>query len=245
MKSRHILIIGNNEEMNLPVDTVDAVVTSPPYKADFLWYNIYAMADQLRDVLRGPLWLNFGDMATRMNRAPSVAQSFEERGFTWLQTIIWVKSIFGKGQFTPRPGIRGFNSTHEYIYLMLPTSFRRQWQGLDRLAIGEPYTDKSNITRFKRNHDLRCPGTVWFMPYETVQSKHQKLHSHRFPLELPTRCLQASFLRKNAWVLDPYAGSGTTGLAAKNLNCNSIMYERDEDMIPIVQERIPDVEVIY
>ena len=39
-------------------------------------------------------------------------------------------------------------------------------------------------------------------------------------------------------VLDPFLGSGTTSLAAKNLNRNSIGYEINEDFLPIIKEKL-------
>ena len=62
---------------------------------------------------------------------------------------------------------------------------------LNRLAIGVPYADKSNIGRYAAK-DLKCGGNVWYIDYDTINHKEEKLHNDRFPLELPTRCLKLS-----------------------------------------------------
>jgi site-specific DNA-methyltransferase (adenine-specific) len=255
VKSRHILVISDNLNMSkhikenvLPTRKFDCCVTSPPYKnsgendVGYSAFHMHNLTRNLRERLHGPLWLNFGDLAGQMERAPMTANTFNP-DFSWIQTIIWVKSLEGKGQFTPIGGEKRFNSTHEYIYLMVPQSWTNKYR-LDRLAIGVPYTDKANIKRFKHDVDLRCPGTVWFIPYETVQKGEEKGHPHRFPVELPRRCLMATKMSSDPWVLDPFAGSGTTMVAAKELGINSVGYEMDESMISVIQERIPDVEII-
>jgi site-specific DNA-methyltransferase (adenine-specific) len=258
--SRHILVVGDNlnlpkhiEENVLPTRKFDCVITSPPYKHDpgngheegmgYSHYHITSLADVLKERLHGPLWLNFGDLAGQMSRAPGVADAFNNLGFSWIQTIIWAKHLEGKGQFTPIRGEKRFNPTHEYIFLMVPNTWVNKYR-LDRLAIGVPYSDKANIKRFKHEVDLRCPGTVWFIPYETITKKEEKGHPCRFPVELPRRCLKATKMGNDPWVLDPFGGSGTTAAAADELNINSVTYELDARMISVIQRRVPSIEVI-
>ncbi len=58
-----------------------------------------------------------------------------------------------------------------------------------------------------------------------------------FPEELPRRLIKMfSFVGDT--VLDPFLGSGTTSLAAKNLDRNSIGYEINEDFLPIIKEKL-------
>ena len=58
-----------------------------------------------------------------------------------------------------------------------------------------------------------------------------------FPEELPKRLIKMfSFVGDT--VLDPFLGSGTTCLAAKNLGRNSIGYEINEDFLPVIKERL-------
>lgn len=65
-----------------------------------------------------------------------------------------------------------------------------------------------------------------------------------FPEELPKRLIKMfSFVGDT--VLDPFLGSGTTCLAAKNLNRNSVGYEINKDFLPAIKEKIKgDVSVV-
>ena len=65
----------------------------------------------------------------------------------------------------------------------------------------------------------------------------QNKHLAMFPEELPRRLIKM-FSFAGETVLDPFLGSGTTSLAAKNLNRNSIGYEINEDFLPIIEEKL-------
>jgi site-specific DNA-methyltransferase (adenine-specific) len=71
----------------------------------------------------------------------------------------------------------------------------------------------------------------------------QDKHLAMFPEELPHRLIKM-FSFPNEIVLDPFLGCGTTSLAAKNLNRNSVGYEINADFIPIIKEKVGNVEVI-
>lgn len=62
-------------------------------------------------------------------------------------------------------------------------------------------------------------------------------HIAMFPEELPRRLIKMfSFIGET--VLDPFAGSGTTALAAKNLERNSLGFEINAEFIPIIKEKL-------
>ena len=100
--------------------------------------------------------------------------------------ITWIKSIAlpgdSVGHYKPVSGARFLNHAHEHIFhLTLDGSAR-----LDRLAVGVPFKDKSNIARRGHASDRRCRGNTWFIPYQTVQSRAEKFHHPgTFPLDLP------------------------------------------------------------
>ena len=254
MPSKHLLVVGRNSRMREDFERfyeihpdfpsfVHCCVTSPPYKKGYSWADIDDVAETLNEFLLGPIWLNFGDMTGQMGRAPDNAITFEQRGFNWKQTIIWAKHLNGKGQYTPNNSTQMFTGHHEYIYLMYPKQYSK-FYAIDRYAVNVPFTDETNIKRWKSGRTYKDPGSIWFMPYETVNDAKDKLHPLRFPLELPTRCLEHTIMPKDGWVLDPWGGSGTTALAAKHLNRNSLTYECDPKMIEVIRERIPEMQVI-
>jgi site-specific DNA-methyltransferase (adenine-specific) len=64
-----------------------------------------------------------------------------------------------------------------------------------------------------------------------------------FPEELPRRLIKM-FSFPSETILDPFLGSGTTSLAAKNLNRNSVGYEINTDFLPIIAEKVRTVECV-
>jgi site-specific DNA-methyltransferase (adenine-specific) len=100
---------------------------------------------------------------------------------------------------------------------------------LDRLAIGVPFKDKSNIARWGHSEDRRCGGDVWFIPYRTIRSKSQRdHHPSPFPVELAERCIKLHGGElSDVMVLDPFLGVGSTLIAAQRLGCRGVGIEID------------------
>jgi len=67
----------------------------------------------------------------------------------------------------------------------------------------------------------------------------EKFHPTTKPVNLMEWCLQ--FFPEAQTILDPFAGSGTTGVAAKNLNRNCILIEKEPEYCEIIKKRIPDI----
>lgn len=66
-------------------------------------------------------------------------------------------------------------------------------------------------------------GSVWEFPNEKIDGK---AHYSRFPLQLPLRCIDAYGQRgSDVVVLDPFSGSGTTGMAAIDRGCTYVGFE--------------------
>jgi len=77
----------------------------------------------------------------------------------------------------------------------------------------------------------------YFTGHWNFPGEKQDKHLAMFPEELPRRLIKMfSFIGDT--VLDPFLGSGTTSLAAKNFNRNSIDYEINEDFLPVIKEKL-------
>jgi site-specific DNA-methyltransferase (adenine-specific) len=100
---------------------------------------------------------------------------------------------------------------------------------------GQPPTVKKEI-----KEKSRLTPEEWnqyFAGHWTFPGEKQSRHLAVFPEELPRRLIKMfSFVGDT--VLDPFLGSGTTSLAARNLSRNSIGYEINEDFLPIIEKRL-------
>lgn len=83
------------------------------------------------------------------------------------------------------------------------------------------------------------PGDMWSIPTEKLKDSHFAI----FPTELPKRIIKG-FCPKEGIVLDPFAGSGTTGKAARELGRKSILIELNKDYLDIMEERCGGVIVV-
>jgi len=107
--------------------------------------------------------------------------------------------------------------------------------GLNKLSIGVPYQDKSNIGRWKAaGKDLRGRGNTWFIPYETIQKSRP--HPTVFPVKLPEMCLKLHGIKNINLVMDPFMGIGSTAIACKKLGVEYIGFEIDKSYIEIADE---------
>ncbi|HEY2713137.1 MAG TPA: site-specific DNA-methyltransferase [Chthoniobacterales bacterium] len=238
----------------LRAKSIDLVVTSPPYNLG-IRYRKFAdnakresyldwcvrWAREIDRLLRpnGSFFLNLG-------AAPSNPMFPHElilrlREFFVLQnTIHWIKSItlpndnggeISRGHFKPIRSSRFLNDCHEYVFHLTP----RGVTPLDRLALGVPYQDKSNIARWSHTsgHDRRCRGNTWFIPYETIQRREkERPHPATFPIKLAVNCIRLHGLTKTRCMLDPFLGIGNSAVAAKQCGVkNFIGFEIDEEYL--------------
>jgi len=243
----------------LPAEDVDLVVTSPPYdlgvrygkysdrqdRESYLnWCETWAA--QIRRVLKpgGSFFLNIGAAPSNPMLPHEIV--FRIRNFFVLQnTIHWVKSIAidGRtfGHFKPISSKRFLNDCHEYIFHFTISGKI----DIDRLALGVPYQDKSNISRWShtRGRDKRCRGNTWFIPYETIQSRSkERPHPATFPVQLAEWCIKlhgpaaAGRVRK---MLDPFLGIGNSAIAAKNCGVKKFIgFEIDETYLAEAKRRL-------
>lgn len=227
--------------------SVKVCVTSPPYFRKKKYETQYHSYSEYREYLsvvwnevlrvlsnEGLFFVNIGSSFDNQFKSFDIAHDIVNCGFNFVQTIIWVK-----GHHSPVQGKNHLNHLYEYIFLFSKT---KEYE-LDRLAIGVPYKDKSNIGRWKvAQQDLRCRGDVWFINYETVQRHSEKLHDAIFPRELPELCIKLASKSKEDLILDPFLGSGTTILAAHSTGRRSIGYEVNKSYESIIRKKLAQVK---
>jgi site-specific DNA-methyltransferase (adenine-specific) len=231
------------------------------------WCKTWAV--EIARVLRrdGSFFLNVG--ASPSNPMLPHQLIFELRELFVLQnTIHWIKSIsIGRqlSRLSPRTGVpsapgrtrggepvadetfghfkpinsrRFLNDCHEYIFHLTPEGRTP----LDRLALGVPYQDKSNIARWSHTHgaDLRCRGNTWFIPYETIKSRvKQRPHPATFPVELAQNCIKLHGILRVHTMLDPFLGIGNSAVAAQRCGVPKFVgFEIDKHYISEARRQI-------
>lgn len=239
---------------NLQPNSVSVVITSPPYNLG-IKYSKYddtisrekylawmrEWAGVIKNVLAedGSLFLNLGSKPTDPHVPFRVLQVLEQ-DFVLQNTIHWVKAIsidkenvgnypnilddVSVGHYKPINSPRFLNDNHEYVFHLT----KRGDVKLDRLAIGVPYQDKSNVLRWQGKRDLHCRGNIWFIPYETIKSRDRdRPHPATFPVQLAEMCIKLHGVPRAQLVLDPFLGIGQSALAALKLQKNFVGFEID------------------
>ena len=252
-------------ENHLLEKTIDVVVTSPPYNIG-VRYNRYKDTLPRNDYLRflsyvgggikkvlsddGSFFINIGSKPSDP-WIPLDAANVLRKYFTLQNVIVWIKSIaipksdVGKypsvisdiavGHFKPLVSDRYLNDCSEFIFHFTKNGNVK----LDKLSIGVPYQDKTNIGRWKRaTRDLRDRGNTWFIPYETIWDKAQRPHPSSFPSKLPEMCIKLHGVSRCRVVLDPFIGIGSTALASIRSGVSCIGFDIDKSYLEICKQRL-------
>jgi site-specific DNA-methyltransferase (adenine-specific) len=142
------------------------------------------------------------------------------------------------GHFKPINSPRFLNDCHEYVF-HFTKSGRVE---LNRLALGVPYQDKSNIARWShtRGKDLRCRGNTWFVPYETIQNREkERPHPATFPFQLAEWCIKLHGVSRVETMLDPFLGIGNSAVGARRCRVKKFIgLEIDEAYLTEAKRRI-------
>ena len=255
-KTKHTIINGDSRQMNeLKDESVHLITTSPPYwqLKDYGTENQIGFHDDyetyinhlnltwqecFRVLHKGcRLCINIGDQFARSTYYgrykiipihTEIIKFCEMIGFDFMGQIIWQKattmntsggaSIMGSYP-NPRNGIVKLD--FEYILL-----FKKQGN-----APKPTKEQKENSIMTNEEWNTYFNGHWYF------SGAKQDKHLAMLPEELPHRLIKM-FSFPGETVLDPFMGSGTTALAARNLNRNSFGYEINPEFIPIIKEKI-------
>lgn len=226
--------------------SIDVVVTSPPYNIG-TQYGTYDDTSKRDDYLRwiggvfdevvaamsddASLFLNIAGKPSDQDVPFEVLSAVRGRGLCLQNTFHWIKSIaidgVTTGHYKPINSQRFVNDCHEYIFHLTKTGR----VPLDRLAVGVPYQDEANVTRWSSGATgVHCRGNAWFIPYKTISSRaSDRPHPATFPVELPEMCLRLHGVERIHKVMDPFAGIGSTALACARLGLSFVGFEIDRE----------------
>ncbi|MHC1599400.1 MAG: DNA methyltransferase [Candidatus Methanospirareceae archaeon] len=250
------MIIGDSRKMKeVPDESVHLVITSPPYwqLKDYgteaqIGYNdsyeeyinnLNLVWDECHRILHKGcrLCVNIGDQFARsvyygrykvIPIRTEIIKFCENVGFDYMGAIIWQKvtttnttggaTVMGSFPF-PRNGILKIDYEFILIFKKYGTAPK----------VSKEIKDQSKMTKEEWNQ--------YFTGHWNFPGEKQDKHLAMFPEELPARLIKMfSFVGDT--VLDPFLGSGTTTLAARNLGRNSTGYEINKDFLPVIKEKV-------
>ena len=233
-------INSSSEHMaGLRDNSVQLMVTSPPYNVGKEYDEDLTLPEYLAFLKR--VWVETyrvlvpGGRAcinvANLGRKPYIplhtfiARDMSELGFLMRGEIIWDKgasasasTAWGSWQSATNPTLR---DVHEYILIFSKGSYRRS----------RPEDRKDTITK---EQFLEFTRSIWNFPAESARKIG---HPAPFPVELPYRLIQL-YTFENEIVLDPFMGSGQTGLAALKSSRHFVGYELNSEYQILANKRI-------
>ena len=244
----------------LPNESIDMVVTSPPYDnlRDYNGYDLdlHGLGVELLRVLKdGGICVMVIQDATKdgaktLTSFRTIVDWCDNIGFRLFECNIYNRQGTEGAWWKKR-----FRVDHEYMPIFLKGK-RPQYFDKENIKISSKHANKimtgANIrtkngrtgSRKVKINPTKCPGTV--MTFGNTcggESKLKSQHPAVFPNMLAYDMIEC-FCPPEGLVLDPFNGSGTTTLAAKSLGRNYIGIDVSEDYNRIAIQRL-EVETIY
>ncbi len=256
MKTHHTIINGDSRQMTeLADNSVHLIVTSPPYwqlkdygtenqigfhdsyesyinQLNLVWKECYRV---LHNGCR--LCINIGDQFARsvyygrykvIPIRQEIIKFCESIGFDYMGAIIWQKvttsnTTGGGVQMGSYPYPRNGILKLDYEFILI---FKKLGES------PKPTPEQKELSKMSAEE-----WNTFFAGHWNFSGVKQSGHIAMFPEELPKRLIKMfSFVGET--ILDPFMGSRTTALVAKNLYRNSIGYEINLAFIPVIQEKL-------
>ncbi len=219
-------------------ESIDLVVTDPPYNMDKADWDSYGSAEEFADWME--LWLEecfrvlkptgsiyvFG-----LNRMLShVQMRMEKIGFKYRNWIIW-DTVQGAG------GGLWVNRQEAILYFSKSDDV---YEDKDSIKL---YRSEENIREYKgKTYEFKNPSNIWRFPTVDDKAEDRTAHPTQKPVELIERIIKANS-KEGDTILDCFMGSGSTGVAAMKNRRLSVGIEMNETYISISKKRFSSVEL--
>jgi site-specific DNA-methyltransferase (adenine-specific) len=238
----------------LPNESIDLVVTSPPYDhiRDYHGFNVNLSTvgkEVFRILKNGGIAVmviqdqtkDFGKTLTSFR---TIIDWCDNAGFKLFECLIYKKHGAEGAWWNKR-----FRVDHEYMPVFLkgkkpqyfnkePLKIPSKWGGVTLTGGATRLTNGKTLkARPIKINPLKCRGTVWEYLTCGDGSRLKHLHPATFPDKLPYDLIQC-FCPKDGIVLDPFMGSGTTAIAALKLGRKFIGFEISKEYCEIANKRI-------
>lgn len=261
INTKHTLVTGDSRSLSLiPDKSVHLIITSPPYwqlkdygndnqigfHDSYEGYinNLNMVWSECNRVLHDGcrLCINIGDQFARsvyygrykvIPIRTEIIRFCETLGMDYMGAIIWQKqttmnttgggAVMGSFPY-PRNGILKID--YEFILI-----FKKQGKA------PAPLLEQKKLSEMTKEE-----WNTYFASHWTFGGAKQDGHIAVFPEELPHRLIKM-FSFAGETVFDPFMGSGTTALAARNLQRNSIGYEINPDFVDYYKQKVDNVRL--
>ncbi len=239
---------------SIPSNSVDLVVTSPPYDEIRTYngfsLNLPAVGKELNRVLKegGVVAMviqdstrNFGKTLTSFR---TILDWCDNAGFKLFETVIYRKYGTEGAWWTKR-----FRVDHEYMPIFLkgdrpayfdkePLKVPSKHGGKTLTGSGNRRTDGTTTKTITREiNAMKCRGTVWDYLNAGDKNPLKRKHPATFPDQIPIDFIRC-FCPPKGVVLDPFIGCGSTAVAARQLERNYIGIDISKEYCELAKERI-------
>ncbi len=248
----------------MPSNSIDLIVTSPPYadQREKIYGGInpnhyvewfLPISDELLRVLKpsGTFILNIKEKVVNSERHTYVLElilAMKKQGWLWTEEFVWNKKNCFPGKWPNRfrdawERLLQFNKQKKFdMYqdaVMVPMG---EWaeKRLKNLSEKDKKRDNSKVgSGFGKNisnwvgRKMAYPNNVLSMATETANRNHSAVFPHKLPIWFINL-----FTKTGDWVLDPFLGSGTTALAALDLDRNVIGIDIKKEFFQLASENV-------
>lgn len=266
MDLHDVIICGDCEEVlkDFPDDSIDLIITSPPYadqrkrtyggiKPDEYVDWFLPKAAEFKRVLnpKGSFVLNIKERVVNGERHTYVLElimKLREQGWLWTEEYMWHKKNSYPGKWPNRfrdswERLLHFNKQKKFnMYqesVMIPVGDWAKTR-LANLSETDKQRDESKVNSGFGKNISNWVGRDMVFPNNVLHMAtecYNQSHSATFPVDLPVWFINL-FTCPGDVVLDPFMGAGTTAVAAKQLGRYFIGIDINEEFCQIAKERV-------
>lgn len=246
LKTEHRLVAGDCLEVmaSMPAESIELIITDPPFNIGKDYGGVYEDNRQFHDYIEWcRKWLT--ECIRLLKKDGSLYLFNYPENNAYILPFLREKMVFKRWMTWHYPTNTGhsksnYTRTQHSILFCTKTAKNK----FNRDAVAEPYknpTDRRIQERLNNGSKGRVPYDVFQFNLVKNVSRDKTSHPCQIPVPLLKIFIQASS-DEGDWVLDPFAGSFSTCVAAKELNRNSIGIDINPEYVKIGERRLAKIK---